>query len=289
VILGIAQPITEQTLDWNTVLMAGVIGFVVLSIPVYFSIIAKLRHDGGRVRHDLFALSDLLAALVISGMFALTFLINHVAPGTKEAAPPMKPGDVLQGALAIGLFALPGIVLLLARDVNLSDAFGFRRYAAWRGLMMGAVFVAALIPALLLLGLLSSLVFGDKAPSQELVSLFETAARTDHKDMIWRIALSAVVIAPVFEELIFRGYLYPAFKRFLGPFPAGVGTALLFALIHDNAANFAGLALLALALTLAYEWSGSILLPIAMHAFFNALNLAYLWWDTTKPSLPPLP
>jgi membrane protease YdiL (CAAX protease family) len=283
VILAAAKTVQELMPGWSTAeVLAACIILCGISLGVYSGLVAKLRDDGGRVRHDLFALSDLLAALVIAGMFGLTFLATHIVPAGKGPAPAMKPGDVIQGALAIGLFAVPGIVLLIARNVNLVDAFGLRRFPVWRTLPVGAGLVAAFLPVFLFVAWLSVQVLGEKAQAQELVSVFSAAAEKDQRDMIWRIALSAVIIAPFFEELIFRGYLYPAFKRFFGPFPAAVGTALLFAMIHDNAAGFAGLALLALAFTLAYEWSGSILLPIVMHACFNAMNLGWLWWITTQ-------
>jgi membrane protease YdiL (CAAX protease family) len=267
-------------------ILTAAIFLCAISLAVFSGMVARLRNDGGRVRHDLFAFSDLLAALVIAGMFGLTFFAGHASPGPKAPAAEMKPGDVIPFALALGLFAVPGIVLLLARDVSLVDAFGLRRYPPWLVLPVGAGLVIAFLPIFALVAWLSFHALGDKAQVQELVSVFSQAAKGEQMDIIWRIALSAVVIAPVFEELIFRGYLYPAFKRFFGPFPAAVGTALLFALIHDNAAAFAGLTLLALACTLAYEWSGSILMPIAMHACFNGMNLGWMWWATSHAPKP---
>ena len=53
-------------------------------------------------------------------------------------------------------------------------------------------------------------------------------------------------------------------------------TAVLFALLHANVFSFAGLLLLALFFTIAYEYTGSLLVPIGMHATFNFINLAML-------------
>lgn len=86
------------------------------------------------------------------------------------------------------------------------------------------------------------------------------------------LAVVAVVLAPIAEELLFRGILYPAIKR--GGFPrlALWGTSLLFALIHVNAATFVPLLLFALLLALLYERTGNLLAPLTAHALFNILN-----------------
>ena len=56
--------------------------------------------------------------------------------------------------------------------------------------------------------------------------------------------------------------------------PAGILiNAALFAGIHLNAPSFAGLFVLAVCLTLAYEWTGSLLVPMAMHALFNSISI----------------
>ncbi|MEQ1884855.1 MAG: type II CAAX endopeptidase family protein [Bryobacteraceae bacterium] len=41
-----------------------------------------------------------------------------------------------------------------------------------------------------------------------------------------------VVLAPVFEELVFRGFLFPLIAEYTGPWPAVVLTAVPFALLH---------------------------------------------------------
>jgi len=87
------------------------------------------------------------------------------------------------------------------------------------------------------------------------------------------IILLAVVVAPVTEELAFRGYLYGVIKRYLGAIPALVLSGILFALIHLNLPSFFPLLVLASVFALAYELSGSLLVPMTMHALFNAFSL----------------
>ena len=87
---------------------------------------------------------------------------------------------------------------------------------------------------------------------------------------------AAVLLAPVVEETMFRGILYPVIKQAGYPRLAWWGTALLFALVHLNLVTFVPLLVLALLLTELYERTGNLLAPITAHLLFNALNFAAL-------------
>ena len=87
---------------------------------------------------------------------------------------------------------------------------------------------------------------------------------------------AAVLLAPVAEEMLFRGILYPAIKQAGWPRLALWGTALLFAAVHMNAVTFVPLAAFALVLTALYERTNNLLAPITAHVLFNALNFAML-------------
>ena len=89
----------------------------------------------------------------------------------------------------------------------------------------------------------------------------------------------AVVLAPVAEEFIFRGMLYPFVKQLGWPRLAWFGVSFVFALIHDDAATFVPLFVLALALTWLYEKTDNLLAPIAAHSLFNAANLVLLCFE----------
>jgi membrane protease YdiL (CAAX protease family) len=85
-----------------------------------------------------------------------------------------------------------------------------------------------------------------------------------------------VVIAPVTEELIFRGLLYGVVRRYGGRMAAIFTTSLLFAAIHANPAVLLPLFVLAVGLALACELTGSLWTPIAMHMAFNAISFALI-------------
>jgi membrane protease YdiL (CAAX protease family) len=88
------------------------------------------------------------------------------------------------------------------------------------------------------------------------------------------IALLAVLVAPVAEEVAFRGLLYPAIRRRLRPAGAIAVTAVLFGLVHFEApAVWAPLAILGAFLAYLVEATGSVVPAVAAHMAFNALTV----------------
>lgn len=83
-----------------------------------------------------------------------------------------------------------------------------------------------------------------------------------------------ILLAPLAEELLFRGILYPAVKQLGYPRVAFWGTAAVFGAIHLSLAIFIPLTILALLLNWLYEKTDNLLAPIAAHVTFNAVNFA---------------
>ncbi len=86
-----------------------------------------------------------------------------------------------------------------------------------------------------------------------------------------------ILVAPVAEEILFRGVLYPAIKQGGYPRIAWWGTAIFFAAIHGSVAIFLPLFVLGLALAWLYEKTNNLLAPITAHAAFNAINVVFLY------------
>lgn len=94
----------------------------------------------------------------------------------------------------------------------------------------------------------------------------------------WSLRLSiivlAVFIAPLVEELLFRGLLQSAIRSFVKrPWSGIILVSLVFATIHQNAEHWPALFVLGVGLGYAYERSGSLLRPILIHAMFNGLTI----------------
>lgn len=87
------------------------------------------------------------------------------------------------------------------------------------------------------------------------------------------VGLSAVLIAPIVEEIIFRGFLFRNLRDTVGKGLAAVLSGLVFGLVHLHPTLILPLTGLGIALALLYEWTGSLWVPIAAHMAFNLLTL----------------
>lgn len=85
--------------------------------------------------------------------------------------------------------------------------------------------------------------------------------------------ISAVVLAPLVEEVVFRSLLFQSVRRRLGLSAAMVIQALVFAYIHlevvGNPPAVVGLVALALWLAGSFHRTGSLVVPVTAHATYN--------------------
>lgn len=79
----------------------------------------------------------------------------------------------------------------------------------------------------------------------------------------------AVLLGPVFEELVFRGFLYRAWERQWGWFPAMIATAIVFGLVHPT--HVVSAALGSVVYVAVLRRTGTLWGPIAVHSGFNLL------------------
>jgi len=99
---------------------------------------------------------------------------------------------------------------------------------------------------------------------------------TEHPVEVGLQIVSVVMMAPIAEELLFRGILFNTIKHAGYPLAGMFASAALFALVHGSVALMLPLFVMGFALAWVYEKSGSIIAPIVMHATFNAINFTFL-------------
>lgn len=86
------------------------------------------------------------------------------------------------------------------------------------------------------------------------------------------------IISPLSEELLFRGIVFNGVKGFMGWKPSLFLTSVLFAVYHGNGVQGIYALVMSLLITFMYEKSGSLLIPVLMHASANIASyiLTYL-------------
>jgi len=105
---------------------------------------------------------------------------------------------------------------------------------------------------------------------QDMVEMFQ---KTEDQNVLVLMVVMAVIVAPVCEEVVFRGYLYPVLKKFSGMWIGLLVSALIFSAAHGSFVALLPLFIFGVVLAFLYEWTGSIWAPIAAHLLFNGATV----------------
>jgi membrane protease YdiL (CAAX protease family) len=252
-----------------------------LSAAIYCRMGYRIWRWGGRVRPEYFGLGDLLASLVLIGFFAMLAGQHYLQAGDRKPAA-MTVEQVLPSSVLLVLIAVALAGFLRMRKVPVREHFGLRGHLVPRAAGWAALLLPAALPMLLVVASLTQVWLQSEAVEQEMVKLFRDVIRRGDQGAAMQIAFAGAVLAPITEEFIFRGYFYGVFKRYAGALTSAAVTAALFAASHANLASLPALFVLALCFTVAYEATGSLLVPIGMHALFNSASLSLLYWQATQ-------
>lgn len=221
--------------------------------------------------------------MLIVGLFTLF--------GLSAGAP--KDSDTIQispNALVVNLviFALlvSIITFYVSRSIRPTDWLGLRwrewPHVFWIGptVVIGMWIVLGFLQASGYISWMEKLIGGSS--TQDAVKLMR-----ESKDnvAVAMMCFSAAIVAPLAEEIIFRGYLFPVAKKFGGLWIGMIFSSLVFAAGHGNVPLLLPLFLLGMVMAFAYEKTGSIWSSIAIHFCFNSatvvLQLAHrLQWLT---------
>jgi membrane protease YdiL (CAAX protease family) len=87
----------------------------------------------------------------------------------------------------------------------------------------------------------------------------------------------AVLSAPFFEELIFRGVLYNVLRRYLGGLAGAIVAAFIFSISHGIGSQILGLWVLGLMMTWLYERTGRLVASMTFHCINNAMAMGSLF------------
>lgn len=161
---------------------------------------------------------------------------------------------------------LLGIVLLLTRGFDRREFLALRRPRSWwraagiSGVVIFTVFVVTAVVAQ----------FGNADEEQGLIpDRFDSSRAAQFAGYV----AVVVLLAPIVEELMFRGAGYGLLERF-GPTRAAVLVGLAFALVHGLLIGFAVIATFGIGLAFLRARTDSIYPCILLHSTFNAFGLA---------------
>lgn len=184
------------------------------------------------------------------------------------------PFDIAIVLVAVESVTILGIVIWLRGRGILSWRILGPLRPRWRHVAVGAaVGVVGFVLATVLPELVRRWVGLPPPPRQEILE--QVASRGDG---IWLLVVTVVLIAPLLEEIVFRGLLFQVLRRRLGLWPGVLLSSLTFAIVHlelvDRPISLAALLVLGAWLAGALHRTGSLVVPITAHALFNGVAIA---------------
>jgi len=272
--------VDEYKLLGNVLLMT-VVAFFGVALPGY----ALVRHFwpesgwnlGGSVGTSVLQPLDLVLAGGFVSLWVLQWqqMPEQFANADLEEA--LTAGEILAGALVFVMLAAV-IPLALFWRSNLCEFFGLR-WHGWKSVfwIMPAFVVSmfALNVVMMLSGWPDWVKANFGGEGQKTVKLL---SETNDLGMIGAMAFAAVIVAPIVEEVIFRGYIYPVVKRYSERSFAALFTGVLFGVIHFNLLSLPTLVVMGVVLVVLYEVTGSLWVTIACHAAFNGTTVGLMLW-----------
>lgn len=218
--------------------------------------------------------------LLAAGILGASYLFLVLATGIVYVA--LHPDLLLPGVSKVSMEvnlgrdalakvpALLGTVLLLGwmrrRPVDPRPA------PAGPAVRAGLLAATAFLPVQTVVVLAQQAAYDRAGWTMQKQPLVEEAQRSP--EVFALVAVFAVVLAPVFEETLFRSWLYAGVRARTGPLLAAVLTAAAFALFHFQVDVVPVLFALGLFLAWLRERTGGRSAPIAMHACYNAFQMA---------------
>ncbi len=242
-----------------------------LSVYVYISLI---RQIGARTSVSAGEPTKTfgLPEAILAGALIL-FLLLSISASASRPSVELSARNLLANLLFTMFVVLFIMTFLQLRGFDLSSIAGFFKIGFVRALSTGTILLLAAYPLILLANTITQRLFGSDSSKQNIVEVFSGSHTIEQRIMI---IVFAVAIAPVVEEFLFRFFLYGVIKRYLGSFLGIIVNAVLFAAAHTHFPSFVPLFVLGSCFTIAYEWSGSILVAMTMHSLFNSVTLIVL-------------
>jgi len=249
--------------------------FVAAGMSVYLAIVWQINarrlaapSEANAPLKTTFRLPEAFLAAALA-----SFLVMNIV--TSFGLPPLQltSRDLVANLLLTVFIVFFVAAFLKLRGIDIDSLGGFSKTSLKRAISTGIILLLAATPLIFLAEAITQGLFGAGSSRQEIVDLFNSSQTIRQRVLI---IVLAVIVAPMSEEFIFRFFIYGVLRRYFGIAIGLFFNALLFAAAHNHLPSALPLFVLGGCFTLAYEWSGSILVSMAMHALFNSVQLIFL-------------
>ncbi|MGF1542619.1 MAG: lysostaphin resistance A-like protein [Pleurocapsa sp.] len=150
--------------------------------------------------------------------------------------------------------------------------FKFKFISNWFVWGLGGYLIA--IPSVLLVSLINQQLWNGQGGSNPLLFL---ALQAQDRVALAIFFITASIAAPIFEEIMFRGFLLPSLTRYIPVWGAIVVSGFIFAIAHLSLSEVLPLATLGIILGVVYTRSRNLLAPMLLHSLWNSGTLISLF------------
>lgn len=236
-------PFRQDRAPWGFVEIAAVLGVVMVALVAIFTVLAFLLRalgvDSGNVESDIVG-----GPVELGGQIVLDLIAVGVAAG-----------------FSLGKFHLPAAAWGLVR----TRRFNVGLVAAT---VAGSYLTLALYGILVTILRLDALLPKSNAPTGLL----------EHRAVVPFTVFFIVVVAPICEEMFFRGFIFHGLWSRLGLWPAAALSGFFFGAIHFSGASTLGIVLpftvIGMLFALLVRRTGSLWNSILAHMLFNGISIS---------------
>ena len=219
-------------------------------------------------------------------LFLVGLFLGGLAMQTMQSALGGSPSAVASFLAGLLPFQVCGFALAIAGLWPLLSRYGWRVTLGVKPVSPGASHLwwcvkalCVLYPAVMVVNLISQKICTLLGIPLQLQAVELFGAR--HPGWpFWMLGLlTAVILAPVTEEILFRQVVFRTLRSMMPLWATGL-SAMIFALAHGNAQYFAGLLVVGLFLQHARN-TGGLGRSILLHALFNMISFCYIYYSVT--------
>ncbi len=252
-----------------------------LTLPAFKAIIVRMDAtqsplvptSHGRVPAVPWSVLDIVLAIIVAAVGILVLNLLVLGLGLALKVPLQENGVALAVFLGVQDLIVVATAWLfsIARYKTGPESLGLRSFSVPVGCTMSVALLMASYAVRVLYALVA-LAFGVQLSPQAVLMRLQTQGIGFVLTLI-----AAAVVAPIAEEIFFRGFMYGGLRKRIGVVAAMLVSTIFFTALHLTVELFVPIFFLGLFLAWLYEYTGSLYPGMLLHAANNAISLILLY------------
>ncbi len=215
----------------------------------------------------------LIVGFFFIGQFVLPFILGISGFNPANYGLRVKALYVLATYIIMSLGGIAVLYLSIKPFLPLPENwFNFKFSSNWFVWGFGGYLVA--LPLVLLVSLINQQIWQGQGGSNPLLFL---ALQAQDKVALAIFFITASIAAPIFEEILFRGFLLSSLTRYVPVWSAIIISGFIFAIAHLSLSEVLPLATLGIVLGFVYTRSRNLFAPMLLHSLLNSGTLLSLF------------